>query len=155
MEVQPSVHPSPCWAILRWGSFSSSPVSLVQHFIDLSRLGTFSYLPCSVNWMRTDLVFLSCTSELPVVIFSHWVSTGVTPSWWIQILPSVFKFFILYHHCITHRLMIIDVMLCWPIFSLDCLISPWMFDQCTLNCFFLLQPSFTMNSSRLEDPKIF
>ena len=51
-----------------------------------------------------------------MVIFSHWVSTGFSPSWWIRILPSVFKFPLLYHHYIIEMLMIIDVMLCWPNF---------------------------------------
>ena len=89
------------------------------------------HLPWLVNWVWTNLVVRSHISESLVVIFPHWVSTWVSPSWWI---PCGFEFFLLYHHCITKRLMIMDGMLCWPILSLGCLISPWVFDQCTLNC---------------------
>ena len=65
---------------------------------------------------------MSYISELLVVVFPHWVSTGFNPSWWIWIIPSGFEFSLLYHHCITLRLMIMRVMLCWPIFV------SWMFN---------------------------
>ena len=52
-----------------------------------------------------------------MVIFPQLVSSGVSPSWWTRITPSGFEFTLLYQHCITQRLRIMGVMLCWPIFD--------------------------------------
>ena len=127
--VPPSVHPSMCWVILKWASISSSLVSLAPHFPDLRRLGAFSYLPCSVNWLRIDLVVLSYISEFLDVIFPHWVSTRVSPSWWIRTIPSRLEFLLLYHYCITEinhnacNVMMTNFCLLVVQFHHDCLIK--------------------------------
>ena len=133
LGVPPSFHPSMWWVILWWPLVSSSPVSIAPHFPNLRRLDAFSYLPCLVNWLWIDLVVLSWISDLPMEIFPLLVIPRVSPIHGIWITPRWYKFPYLYHDCITHKLMIMDIMLSWTIFSLGCFISPWIFDQCSLN----------------------
>ena len=106
-----------CWVILQWESISSSSVSLAPNLHDLSKLGTFSHLTWSVYWLWVDSVVRGYTSDSPMDNFQQLVISRFSPSHGIWITPSVFHFSLLYHGCITYRLLIVRLRLWCQIVS--------------------------------------
>ena len=102
-----------------------------------------------MNW----IIIWRVISELQCWFFPHWISTWVSLSCWIWILPKAFKFFLMYVYCIPVTVMIIIVMIFWPIL-VRCV---WNFchefiDQFTLNCQFYYILLFRLLSFRPKDP---
>ena len=117
MGVPPLVHPSMCWFMLRWATTSSYSVSIALYLHDLGWLDAFVHIDWSINRLLFVSVVRSCTSEPLVAIFPQQVIYGLSPSHGIWITPRGFEFSLLYHQCISYRLMIIQLWLRYQIFS--------------------------------------